>query len=174
MRECSADTSTKLCLEFLILAAARSGEARSAQWREIDWKELSWTIPPSRMKADRERVVPLSGRAVEILQDAKETFGENELIFPSSRKNEPLSDMTLLRLLQRLEIPCVVHGFRSSFITWFMEIEDEMREVRKAALAHDPDDDETEMSYIRTQLYKKRKPVMERWAEYLTADSNTG
>ncbi len=171
VRECSADLSTKLCFEFLVLTAARSGEARQARWEEIDWKELSWTIPPSRMKADREHKVPLSLRAVDILQTAKETCGENELIFPSSRKGKPLSDMTLLRLLQRLEIPCVVHGFRSSFVTWFLETEDELREVRKTALAHDADDDDTEMAYIRTQLYEKRKPVMERWARFLTTDN---
>ena len=170
VRESRADLSTKLCFEFLVLTATRSGEARQARWEEIDWKELSWTIPPSRMKADREHKVPLSGRAVEILKTARETFGENELIFPSSRKGKPLSDMTLLRLLQRLEIPCVVHGFRSSFVTWFLETEDELREVRKTALAHDADDDDTEMAYIRTQLYAKRKPVMERWAQFLTTD----
>ena len=172
VRESSADPLTKLCFEFLVLTAARSGETRLARWEEIDWKELSWTIPPSRMKADREHRVPLSRRAVEILQVAKEISGETEFIFPSSKRNKPLSDMTLLRLLQRLAIPCVVHGFRSSFVTWFLETEDEMREVRRTALAHDPDDDDTEMAYIRTQLYEKRKPVMERWAEYLTADIN--
>ena len=153
------------------MTVARSGEARLARWEEIDWKELSWTIPASRMKADREHTVPLSHRAVEILQAARDITTEAELIFPSLRQNKPLSDMTLLRLLQRLEIPCVVHGFRSSFGTWFLETEEEGREVRKTALAHDPDDDNTEMAYIRTVLYEKRKPVMERWAQFLAMDT---
>ena len=164
----------KLCFEFLVLTAARSGEARLARWEEIDWQERSWTIPASRMKADREHRVPLSRRAVEILQTAREISGGNELIFPSSMQNKPVSDTTLLRWLQRLEIPCVVHGFRSSFATWVLETGDDMREVRKTALAHDPDDDRTEMSYIRTQLYEKRKPVMERWAEYVSAEISKG
>lgn len=171
VRGSSADLMTRLCFEFLVLTVARSGEARLARWEEIDWKELSWTIPASQMKADRKHAVPLSHRAVEILQAAREMSRETELIFPSLRQNKPLSDMTLLRLLQRLDIPCVVHGFRSSFGTWFLETEDEGREVRKTALAHDPDDDETEMAYIRTVLYEKRKPVMERWAQFLTTDS---
>ena len=174
VRDSGANLLTKLCFEFLVLTAARSGEARLARWEEIDWQELSWTIPPSRMKAGREHKVPLSRRAVEILQTAREISGGNELIFPSSRQNKPLSYMALLRLLQRLEIPCVVHGFRSSFATWFLETGDDMREVRKTALAHDPDDDQTEMSYIRTQLYEKRKPVMERWAQYVTTDISKG
>ncbi len=67
VRDSGADLLTKLCFEFLVLTVARSGEARLARWEEVDWNELSWTIPPSRMKADREHVVPLSGRAVEIL-----------------------------------------------------------------------------------------------------------
>ena len=172
VRGSGADLMTRLCFEFLVLTVARSGEARLARWEEIDWKELSWTIPASRMKADREHAVPLSHRAVEILQAARDMSSEAELIFPSSKQNKPLSDMTLLRLLQRLDIPCVVHGFRSSFGTWFLETEEEGREVRKTALAHDPDDDETEMAYIRTVLYEKRKPVMERWAQYLTTDTD--
>ena len=171
VRDSSADLITRLCFEYLVLTVARSGEARLARWEEIDWKELSWTIPASRMKADREHAVPLSHRAVEILQAARDMSRETELIFPSSRQNKPLSDMTLLRLLQRLDIPCVVHGFRSSFGAWFLETEDEGREVRKTALAHDPDDDETEMAYIRTVLYEKRKPVMERWAQFLATDT---
>lgn len=130
-RDSGADPSTKLCFEFLVLTAARSGEARLARWEEIDRQELSWTIPPSRIKADREHRVPLSRRGVEVLQAAREISGGTELIFPSPRGNKPLSDMTLLRLLQRSEIPCVVHGFRSSFVTWFLETEDEMREVRR-------------------------------------------
>jgi len=171
VRGSSAALMTRLCFEFLVLTVARSGEARLARWEEIDWKELCWTIPASRMKADREHAVPLSHRAVEILEAARDMSRETELIFPSSKQDKPLSDMTLLRLLQRLEIPCVVHGFRSSFGTWFLETEEEGREVRKTALAHDPDDDETEMAYIRTVLYEKRKPVMERWAQFLTTDS---
>jgi integrase len=169
VRECSADTSTKLCLEFLILTAARSGEARSAQWQEIDWQELWWTIPPERMKADREHSVPLSRRSVEVLQAAWTISGGGDLIFPASRRNKSLSDMTLLRLLQRQDIPCVVHGYRSSFLTWALELSGEEREVRKTALAHDPDDDDTEMAYIRSYLFDRRRPFMESWAEFICA-----
>ena len=169
VRECSADTSTKLCLEFLILTAARSGEARSAQWQEIDWQELWWTIPPERMKADREHNVPLSRRSVEVLQAAWTISGGGDLIFPASRRNKSLSDMTLLRLLQRQDIPCVVHGYRSSFLTWALELSGEEREVRKTALAHDPDDDDTEMAYIRSYLFDRRRPFMESWAEFICA-----
>ena len=39
----------KRCLRFLVLTAARSGEARGATWDEIDLDGATWTIPASRM-----------------------------------------------------------------------------------------------------------------------------
>ena len=54
-------------LEFAILTAARSGEILGARWSEVDLSARVWTIPPHRMKGAREHRVPLSDRAVEIL-----------------------------------------------------------------------------------------------------------
>src|SRR5690606_28709268 len=36
-------SSSRLCLEFLILTAVRSGEARGARWCEIDLRDGTWT-----------------------------------------------------------------------------------------------------------------------------------
>ena len=41
--------ASKHCLKFLVLTAARSGEARGATYDEIDLKGATWTIPGSRM-----------------------------------------------------------------------------------------------------------------------------
>jgi integrase len=54
-------------LEFLILTAARTGEAIGARWSEIDLAKAVWTIPQERMKGGREHRVPLSGAAVAAL-----------------------------------------------------------------------------------------------------------
>ena len=61
-----------LALEFATLTAARSGEVFGARWREIDFDARIWTIPPERMKAAREHRVPLSKRAVAILNKMNE------------------------------------------------------------------------------------------------------
>ena len=55
-------------LEFLILTAARSGEAIGAKWSEIDLEAKVWTVPTERMKGGREHRVPLSDCAVAILR----------------------------------------------------------------------------------------------------------
>ena len=70
--ESAADPVTRLSFEFLVLTAARSGEVRKATWSEIDLKSVTWTVPEERMKARREHRVPLSGRCLEILAEARE------------------------------------------------------------------------------------------------------
>ena len=57
-----------LALEFAILTAARTSEVLGATWGEVDLDKAVWTIPAKRMKAGKEHRVPLSPRAVEILE----------------------------------------------------------------------------------------------------------
>jgi integrase len=42
------------CLEFVMLTAARSGEARAAEWSELDLDAAVWTVPATKMKAKRQ------------------------------------------------------------------------------------------------------------------------
>ena len=59
-----------MLLEWITLAACRTGEARFATWGEIDLDRKVWSIPAARMKMRRSHRVPLSSRAIEILQDS--------------------------------------------------------------------------------------------------------
>jgi integrase len=56
------------CLEFIVLTAARVGEANIATWDEIDFANRVWTVPAERMKADKEHRVPLSDAALAVLE----------------------------------------------------------------------------------------------------------
>lgn len=70
VKDSGAYKSTILCFEFLVLTAARSGEARLAKWSEID--SATWTVPGARMKMGRPHRVPLAHRAVKALPAAEE------------------------------------------------------------------------------------------------------
>ena len=48
-----ASPAAKLCLRFLILTAARAGEARGATWAEVDSEAREWRIPGERMREAR-------------------------------------------------------------------------------------------------------------------------
>ena len=76
------------------------------------------------------------------------------------------SDGTLSQLVEKLEIKAVPHGFRSSFRDWAAECSSAPREVCELALAH-VNDDRTEAAYRRSDLFEKRRELMEDWAAYL-------
>ena len=78
-----ASMSAKLCFRFLVLTAARSGEARGAAWDEIDPEDQAWRIPSERMKAGMEHRVPLSGQALDLLGEASALRDNAGLVFPS-------------------------------------------------------------------------------------------
>ena len=92
-------------LEFLILTAARTGEVIGAQWNEIDLLDKTWTLPAARMKAHREHRVPLSPRALAILNEmrpARRNDADDRFVFPGAKAGKPLSNMAFLMLLRRM------------------------------------------------------------------------
>ncbi|VTZ25970.1 Integrase family protein [Methylocella tundrae] len=165
------ETIGALALEFLILTAARTGEALGAEWPEFDLAEKLWTVPAARMKAGREHRVPLPPRAVEIIEQlAKVRTGA--VAFPGQRLDKPLSNMALEMALRRLGVhDATVHGFRSAFRDWCGEETHFPREIAEAALAH-VTGDKTELAYRRGDALEKRRSLMEAWGEFLTPSRN--
>ena len=161
-----AGASSKLALEFLILTAARSSEVRKATWDEIDTDAAVWTVPAGRMKANREHRVPLSGRALEVLAEAEDQSDGSGLVFPGTRPGRPLSENTHAKLLRELGFDAVTHGFRSSFRDWASEQTHTAHAVMEAALAHTIRN-KAEAAYARSDLFEKRRALMEAWAGYL-------
>ena len=162
--------ASKLCLAFLVFTAARSGEARGATWDEIDMEGATWTIPGSRMKAGEEHRVPLSNQAVGVLTLARELQGGSGLCFPSPLlRGRMLSDMTLTKILRATGLAdrATVHGFRTSFRTWSMEQTDAPWAVAEAALAHQLGGS-VEQAYARSDLFVRRRVLMQQWADFLT------
>ena len=158
----------KLVFEFLVLTAARWGEVRGAEWAEIDRREGVWTVPATRMKAKREHRVPLCRRAVEILDEARTLDDGSPLVFTDGAGRQ-LNGKRLRRLLRKHGIGAVPHGFRSSFRDWAAEETDHPREVIEAALAHVVQN-KVEAAYRRTDLFERRRRLMNDWAGYLARE----
>ena len=135
VRQSEAAMAVKFGFEFLVLTACRSGEVRGARWEEIDLEAREWRIPPERMKTKRGHRVPLSGRAREVLAEARRIESPSDLVFPSPA-GRLLSDRDLSVLLRELGIAAVPHGFRSSFRDWAAESTDAPHAVMEAALSH--------------------------------------
>ena len=159
----------KLMFEFLVLTATRSGEVRGAAWKEIDREEGVWSIPARRTKGNREHRVPLARRALEILEEAQALGGGSPLVFPRVG-GKPIGNTAMSELLRGLKIAAVPHGFRSSFRDWAAEETDHSREVAEAALAHKARNP-IEAAYRRTDLFERRRRLMDDWAGYLAGES---
>ena len=164
------DAVAAMALEFAIYSAARSGEVRDATWGEIDLAAKVWTVPANRMKAGREHRVPLSARAVAILEKARDlSSGEPEaVVFPGIKSGSSLSDAAFDRLLKRMGFKSgelTPHGFRSSFRDWAGEASTFPRELAEAALAHVVGD-ATERAYRRGDALEKRRKMMDAWARF--------
>ena len=175
------------CLDFLILTNVRSGVAINAEWSEIDEDRALWVIPAEKMKADREHVVPLTPRALEILKAQK---GQSKrFVFPAPSGDEAMSDAALNKLIkdmnekrERDELSkwvdpkqdnrrIVPHGFRSAFRDWAGETTAFPREVIEHAMAHQLPD-KAEAAYARGTLLDKRRHLMEAWAKYCVTPPN--
>jgi integrase len=150
-------------LEFAVLTASRSGEVRGATWSEIDLDRAEWVVPEGRMKAGKVHRVPLSQAAISLLQDQPREEGI-DLVFPS-KAGTPLSDMTLLAVMRRMEVDAVPHGFRSSFKDWATERTAYPREAVEMALAH-AIGDKVEAAYRRGDLFEVRVRLMADWARF--------
>ncbi|MDE0450246.1 MAG: site-specific integrase [Gammaproteobacteria bacterium] len=154
--------------ELLVLTATRSGEIRSAVWDDIDLESAVWTIPAERMKAGLAHRVPLSDRALAVLDQAREELPHGSgTVFPSPtgcvQRNRALAT-----LVRELGIDAVPHGFRSSFRDWAAECTDTPREVCELALAH-VNRDRVEAAYRRSDLFERRRALMQQWADYISA-----
>ena len=165
IRQSEGNLSAKLALEFMVLCAVRSGEARNSRWDNIELERAAWTIPAERMKAGREHRVPLSDQALEILDDAS-AIRDGDLVFPSSRRDKPMSSAALVRLLRECCIDAVPHGFRSSFRDWAAERTETPHAVMEAALAHTTRN-AVEAAYARSDLFQRRRELMRQWSDYL-------
>ena len=167
MEASGASAAAKLCLRFLILTAARSGEARGATWTEMDPEAREWRIPGERMKGGVAHRVPLSNAALAVLERARALDDGSGLVFPSPlRAGHPLSDMSLTKLLRDrgLADRATVHGFRSAFRDWCADA-GTPREVAEAALAHTVGG--VEGAYFRSDLLERRRGLMDAWAAFL-------
>lgn len=157
------------CVRFVVLTAARSGEARGADWAEIDFTAKVWTLPGERMKAGKEHRVPLTDAAIAVLRSMLPPTAEKPakgLVFPGGKEGKPLSDVAVAKALRVAGGGAyTVHGFRSTFRDWAAERTSYPREVVEAALAHG-NKDKVEAAYLRGDHFEKRRRLMAQWADH--------
>ena len=171
--------ATKLCFGWLVLTASRPQEARRAQWGEIDLAAGVWTIQADKMKMGRLHRVPLSTQATAILRRARELHrakGDDseyppevhadDYIFPHPTTRGALSEAALNQRCKKCNLPCVSHGFRSSFRDWAAECSGASWAAIELCLSHQVGTS-VEAAYFRSDLLDQRRVLMDAWAGYV-------
>lgn len=168
-----------LMLEWITLTASRTGEARFAVWGEIDLTRRVWSIPAGRMKMRRDHVVPITGRMVEVLTEARRRHPAGADAAPSdfvfvSERGKPLTEMAGLMLIRRMEAfkDFTGHGLRSTFKDWAATSTEFPRELIEEQLAHQLG--AVERAYMRGSAYERRRPMMEAWATVCAGGTPAG
>ncbi|MFK7879007.1 tyrosine-type recombinase/integrase [Roseobacter sp.] len=161
-------TVTQLALRLLILTAVRSKPLRFLHENQIEGDV--WIIPAEFIKGRKDATedfrVPLSVEALAVIEAAK-PLARDGFLFPSVRKGV-ISDATMSRYMERRNMNARPHGFRSSFRTWCAEATEAPKELAETCLGHVVGN-QVERAYRRTDLLEKRRPLMERLAQYLSA-----
>ena len=160
-----SNAASAKALQFVILTATRTSEAIDATWDEIDGN--IWTIPAERMKSGKPHRIPLTAGALDLITS------KSGLLFPGVKPGKPMSDWTMLRLVQSMDPTLTVHGFRSTFSDWARDTTSYPRDVIEMALAHTIRD-KSEAAYRRGDALDKRRKLMEAWAQYCSAPATSG
>ncbi len=88
------------------------------------------------------------------------------------KRKSQMSDMTLTKVLRSVGLAerATMHGFRSSFKNWTLERTDAPWAVSESAFAHTLGNS-TEQAYARSDLFERRRALMQRWANYVTGQT---
>jgi integrase len=164
---CKVKGTAAQAMRFLTLTATRASETLLATWDEINLSEKVWTIPAERMKEGKEHRVPLSPQAIELLKSLYTEDG-NPLLFIGPRGGQALSSSSLKRVLERQKRTETTHGMRSAFSDWAHERTNFNNHAIELSLAHSIGT-KVEQSYRRSDLFDKRRQLMELWGKHCTA-----
>jgi integrase len=169
-------TPSARALSFIVLTAVRANEAVGAKWNEIDIEQMVWTVPGPRMKGKgqgRPHAVPLTSQMLSIIG---EPGAPDDYIFPGDADGH-VGEKSPMHTLQKLyKGDADVHGMRSTFADYIVDHTDipDRERLTDLALAHLKHRDKTQRAYLRSTRLEQRRPVMQRWGEYVTSLNEGG
>ena len=159
---------TRAALMFTLLTWARTNETRLARWDEfegLDGADPMWRVPASRMKMEREHLVPLAPQVVALLAGVRQ-HSRGDYVFAGDKPGQPISQNTMIYGCYRMGYRGrqTVHGFRALASTWADEVECYRPDWIELALAH-AERDEVRGAYNSALYLSPRRRMLTAWAE---------
>jgi len=168
-----------LALQLISMVFTRANELLQAEWSEFDFDKLLWEIPASRMKMEKELLVPLAPQVVAILKELKTMNPNSKFILPGRGGKKGLSANALLRALDTLGYgkKQTVHGFRHIASTILNDAR------RGDERLFDPDAIEAQLAHVsggtrgvynKAKYLPERRRLMNWWNSYLEEIAKEG
>ncbi|MGY3690512.1 integrase [Bradyrhizobium sp. USDA 3240] len=170
MQKLNADPDQSArALEVTILTLARTNEVQSMRWPQLDLPGGLWDMNTLDTKNERPKRTPLPRQTLAYLREAYESRVSDEFVFPGRSLRQSISNMTMLKHLKQItgDERLTVHGFRTTFRTWAQEETNFEEEIVEHCLHHITGDD-AEKAYKRGEALKKRRLVMQAFADFAT------
>jgi integrase len=155
------------CFEFMILTAARAGEARLVTWDELDLTKKIWRVPAGKYKSNLQWEIPLTDSVIRLLRSLPSYKTQAGNVF-STLSGGVIPDAYMSSLPDALGFDAVAHGFRTTFRTWGQERQRFSEEALELSLKH-CETVGTRAAYARSQLVDERRQVLDtynNWAKY--------
>lgn len=162
--------TVKRALVIAPMLAVRPGELRKAKWSDVSLEEATWSFRTS--KEGPALVVPLPTQVLSVLSSQHSLTGDGVYVFPSSRRTKPqrpMSEGALLTALRSLGLTSEevsIHGFRATFKTLLLERLEYSEHLIEMQLGHAVKDIHGR-AYHRAAFLDQRRPMLQRWADYL-------
>jgi len=176
-----ADQSAR-AVEITLLTVARTHEIQNMRWSQLDLDHGEWDITGAGVetaapgeteggtgtKNYHNKCTPLPRQALAILREMYERR-INDHVFPGRDLDGPISNNTMLKALKEIsgDPTLTVHGLRGTFRTWAQEETDFEEEIVEHCMHHITGDN-AEKAYKHGQALRKRRIVLQAWADFST------
>lgn len=168
----SINPETRAAMLLILLTACRKSEITGMRWGELNLDEALLTIPPERMKAKREHLVPLPRQAVQLLREVRESAPpDREFVFPNRHSpKRPMHNRSTNAVLERLGYggEATIHGWRSVFSSKYNEA-GVNPDVIERCLAH-AHENAVRAAYNRAAYLPQRRELLQQWADWLDGE----
>jgi integrase len=84
---------TAYIFKLLLLTGARKGEAMQATWDQLDLEKGVWIKPSHMTKQKKTEYLPLSSKALDVLQEIKKLSGDSRFVFPGRIEGQPIQEI---------------------------------------------------------------------------------
>lgn len=156
------------CVQLMWWTLGRPSEVAEAEWSEFDLESGVWRIPPQRMKARKEHVVPLPRQAIQMLNVLRGITGNRTHLFPGrDNRQKPMAVASMRQALKALgwSGKFSPHGTRTTGSTRLNEL-GYRPDAIEAQLAH-ADQNSVRRAYNHATYFDERRSMMQDWADHL-------